>query len=159
MAENYKLEKIPQFFIYFAYLVLTALFLVVTMLQVFSFPGQFRYEANSNQGSQVIRWALTIAVGLWFLLAQVAIVSLWKILRLIFVNDLISERGLSAVNLLVRTLATAMAYGGLFTLVAASTVDDPGPVVVLTALTMFVAAIYFVSYFVRHQMFRGSALI
>lgn len=159
MAERPHLKKISKLFMYFATVVLAALFLLVTMLQLFSFPGQFRFEANTHQGSQLVRWALTFAVGLWFLLAQVAIVTLWKILRLIQANQLVSERGLSVVNLLVRTLATAMAYGVTFTLFAAISADDPGPVVIITALTAFISAIYVVSYFVRHQIFRGTTLI
>ena len=144
---------ISEAFYRFAQLVMILLFLAVSMLQLFSFPGQFRYEASTSGSSQVTRWALTFAVGLWLFLAQVAIVALWKILALIRRDALRTPAGSHWFNLLIRTFAISALYGTVITFVAALTADDPGPVVIVASLTAFIVAIYVVGFFMRHQIF------
>ena len=145
--------EIPRIFHYFTRLVLTGLFLAISMLQLLSFPGQFRYEASQGGASQASRWFLTIMVGIWFLFAQIAIVALWRILAMIYHRTLISPQGIKWVNLLVNTLRTAAIYGGAVMILAAIKTDDPGPVVLVTSLTTFIFAIYVVSFFMRFQIF------
>ena len=144
---------ISEAFYRFAQLVMISLFLAVSILQLFSFPGQFRYEASNSGGSQVTRWALTFAVGLWLFLAQVAIVALSKILTLIRRDALLTPAGSQWFNLLIRTFTISALYGTVITFVAALTTDDPGPVVIVASLTTFIVAIYVVGFFIRHQIF------
>lgn len=153
MSEPHK-NTIPRIFYYFARLVLIGMFLAVTVLQLLSFPGQFRFEASNGQGSQLARWVLTFMVGIWFLVGQVAIVALWKILTLIYQNRLLTSGGRTWVNLLSRTLATSALYGAAVTITAALKADDPGPVVIVATLTTSIFTMYIVSYFIRHQIFR-----
>ena len=152
-------REIPRIYLTFSRIVLVGLFLVITMLQLFSFPGQFRFEASQTGGSQVTRWVLTLVVALWFAFAQVAIVALWQIVTMIHSDSLLTARGVMRVNLLVRTFLFSGCFGGVITLAGALAADDPGPVVLLTAITALIFAIYVVSYFVRHQIFRGTPLI
>lgn len=151
-TEKYQGKEIPRIFFYFSQLVLIGLFLAITVLQLLSFPGQFRYEASTGQGSQFSRWFLTIMVGLWFLLAQVAIVALWNVLTAIFLQKLLTKSGVRWLNILTRTLATASGYSVGVTTIALALTDDPGPVVVTGSLTAFVISTYIVSYFIRHQV-------
>ena len=150
---------IPRQMHYFSRLILAALFAAITMLQLLSFPGQFRYEASNGQGSQGARWFLTIMVGLWLLMAQISIVALWHVLGGIYRNDIRSPRGIKWINVLVKTLATAAAYGVAVTALALLVTEDPAPVVVTATLTTFILAIFLVGYFVRHQILRPSPLI
>ncbi len=146
-------QAIPRFFYYFARLILIGMFIAVTVLQLFSFPGQFRFEASNGQGSQLARWGLTFMVGIWFLLAQVAILALWNVCSLIYENSLLTSNGVKWVNILSRILASSALYGGAVTIAAALITDDPGPVVLVATLTTFIFTTYIVSYFIRHQIF------
>ena len=133
-------------------LVLIGLFAIVSMLQLFSFPGQFRFETSHSGGSQATRWFLTIMVGIWFLFAQISIVALWKILTLIYREKLIGNIGIQWVNILMRCLASAAIYGAAITLLAGVAADDPGPGVITASLTIFISALYVVGYFIRYQL-------
>jgi len=142
-------NQIPRAFLYFARFILIGLFLAITMLQLFSFPGQFRYEASNGQGSQSARWFLTIMVGFWFLIAQFSIIALWKVLTRIYYRTLRSTRGKQSLNILVASLATGAGYGVAVTSIALIFADDPGPVVVTGTLTAFIFALFIVGYFFR----------
>jgi len=104
-------KQIPSAFLYFSRIILVGLFGAVSMLQLLSFPGQFRYEASNSQGSQVVRWFLTIMEGFWFLIAQVTIVALWNVLTAIYQRTITTPQGARWMNLLVRALALAAGYG------------------------------------------------
>ena len=58
---------------------LALLFFIVTVLQIFSFPGQFAHMRKERGISLLFEIILTLAVALLFLCAQVAIYSLWKL--------------------------------------------------------------------------------
>ena len=150
---------LPRAFLYFARLVLAGLFAAVTMLQLLSFPGQFRYEASNGQGSQAARWFLTFMVGFWFLIAQVTVIALWNVLTYIYYQQITTPRGSRWMNTLVRALAVAAGYGVGVTTIALVFTDDPGPVVVTGTLTTFIFTLYIVGYFVRHQIASADSLI
>jgi hypothetical protein len=98
-------------------------------------------------------------VGLWLLMAQISIVGLWHVLGGIYRNDIRSPRGIKWINVLVKTLATAAAYGVAVTAFVLLVTEDPAPVVVTATLTTFIFAIFLVGYFVRYQILRPSPLI
>ena len=60
----------------FARLSLAALFLIVTVLQVFSFPGQFAHMRRVSGISLLLEILLTVLVAALFLFAQTMIVAL-----------------------------------------------------------------------------------
>lgn len=150
---NAPAAEIPRIFHYFTRLVLTGLFLAISVLQLLSFPGQFRNEASQGGASQASRWFLTFMVGIWFLFAQIAIVALWRILTMIYQHTLKSPQGIKWVNLLVNTLGAAAIYGGGILILALVETDDPGPVVVVGSLTAFIFSTYVISFFIRFQIF------
>ena len=152
-------KQIPSAFLYFSRIILVGLFGAVSILQLLSFPGQFRYEASNSQGSQAVRWFLTFMVGFWFLIAQVTIVALWNVLSAIYQRTITTPQGARWMNLLVRALALAAGYGVGVTTIALIFTNDPGPVVVTGTLTSFIFTLYIVGYFVRHQIMRADSLI
>ena len=152
-------KQIPNALLYFSRLILVGLFGAVTMLQLLSFPGQFRYEASNGQGSQTARWFLTFIVGFWFLIAQLAIVALWNVLTEIYHRRITTPKGVRWMNLLVRALGLAAGYGVGVTTIALIFTNDPGPVVFTGTFTSFIYTLYIVGYFVRHQILRADSLI
>lgn len=149
---------LPKFLLPFTRLILLGLFLVITMLQTLAFPGQFRQEAATGHGSQFARWLLTAIVGFWFLLAQIAIIALERILTAIHRSQLHSVRGLRWLDRLVLILGIAAGYGAGVTLFAAIKTEEPGPGVITAAITLFSAATFLVAYFVRHEILRSKTL-
>jgi hypothetical protein len=131
-------------------------FVIITMLQLLSFPGQFAYEARNGQGTQLARWVLTFIVGVWFLFAQISLIALSRVITLIYRGQLISSNGTRWMNIFARTLVGGTIYGVGVTLFAAIQADDPGPVVVVAALTLFTATLSVIGYFFRYQVLISS---
>jgi hypothetical protein len=59
-------------------------------------------------------------------------------------------------NIFARTLVGGTIYGVGVTLFAAIQADDPGPVVVVAALTLFTATLSVIGYFFRYQVLISS---
>lgn len=128
---------------------IAALFVVLTMLQFLSFPGQFAYDVRRGVMSETLRWALTVGFGLWVLTAQVALVSFWKVINFALHGEFFTSRVTFWLNLIVRSLGTALSCFGIALVTMAIIADDPGPVVMLSALTGLTGVIFLASYFVR----------
>ena len=130
---------------------IVALFAVVTMLQLLSFPGQFAYDEANNRMSSPVRWFLTFAMALWMFTAQVALVGLWKFVTLTKNGELFTADMQRWLTVIVRALGTSLGFciTALITIIAIA--DDPGPGVMLSALTGLVGALYFSAYLVRHH--------
>ena len=58
---------------------LSVFFLLVLVLQLFSFPGQFRYMAQQEPENAYLRWPLTALFFLIFLAVETLIITVWKI--------------------------------------------------------------------------------
>ena len=58
----------------FARLSTLALFIIITVLQLFSFPGQFNYMRQQDSIELFLQIALTSLVALWLLAAQYALI-------------------------------------------------------------------------------------
>lgn len=105
---------------------LVTLFVVLLLLQTFSFPGQFAYMAQENPQSAHLRWPLTIVFACWILCAQIVLVAIWKLLALIAANRIFTGVSMTWVDVIVRAivaawiiLAGALLYVGLHA-------NDPG---------------------------------
>ncbi|WP_211252320.1 DUF2975 domain-containing protein [Deinococcus marmoris] len=105
---------------------LVTLFMVLLLLQTFSFPGQFAHMAQENPQSAHLRWPLTIVFACWILCAQIVLVAIWKLLALIAANRIFTSVSMTWVDVIVRAivaawiiLAGALLYVGL-------QADDPG---------------------------------
>lgn len=131
---------------------LAILFLIVTVLQIFSFPGQFAHMRKESGISLLLEVILTLAVAFLFLCAQVAIYSLWKLISYMQRGTFYSIASLDWINRFVLAVRTALIFPILLILIIAPQADDPGVLVMLSAITFFVGSIYLVSSLLRDQV-------
>ena len=131
---------------------LIGLFTIVTVLQVFSFPGQFAHMGRINGWKLILEVALTLLVALLFLCAQVAIFSLGKLIKHMESGTFYTTNSYTWMNRLIHALKTAVAFPIILILIIAPQADDPGVMVMLTAITLFIFTIFIVSSLLRDQI-------
>ena len=131
---------------------LLALFGIVTVLQLFSFPGQFAHLRRASGLSLLIEILLTLVVALLFACAQIAIISLWKIIRQIEQGRFHSTTSYLWMNRLVLSFKAATLFPILLILIVAPKADDPGVMVLLIAITLFVSTLFQISSIFRDQV-------
>ena len=131
---------------------LIGLFTIVTVLQVFSFPGQFAHMGRINGWKLILEVALTLLVALLFLCAQVAIFSLGKLVKHIESGTFYTTNSYTWMNRLVLALKAAVAFPIILILIIAPQADDPGVMVMLTAITLFIFTVFIVSSLMRDQI-------
>lgn len=124
---------------------------MVTVLQIFSFPGQFRYMAQTSPNDASLRWPLTFLVGFVFLCAQVVIISIWKLLVLIQVEEIFSDKSLIWYDRIMQAIAAAsfVPAGALILLFIYG--DDPGLPMLLITIIMFLAVLFLVTYLLKSR--------
>jgi hypothetical protein len=135
-----------------ARLSLAALFLIVTVLQVFSFPGQFAHMRRASGISLLLEILLTVLVAALFLCAQIAIFSLSKIVSHIHSNTFYSSNSYIWMNRFVSTLKIATLFPISLIFIIAPQADDPGVLVMLMAITFFVVTSFVISALLRDQI-------
>jgi hypothetical protein len=114
---------------------LLVFFALLTILQWFSIPGQFRYEAEQNPEQAYLRWPLTILGMSLVLSVQLFIFAIWKLLGLISATKFYSERSIYWFNFAIKSLA-ALAILLVSTLgYVLSQADDPGFPFLLTLIS------------------------
>ena len=127
------------------------LFLIVTMLQLFSFPGQFAHIRRETGISVFLEIALTGIVAILLLAAQFIIFSLWRLVSFMEGDELFTARSLVWMDRIVKALTVALAMPLLLFLLIAPQADDPGILVLLTALILFLLALFSFSSLLRDQ--------
>jgi hypothetical protein len=142
--------KVSKFLL--AKVALIGLFTIVTVLQVFSFPGQFAHMGRINGWKLILEVALTLLVALLFLCAQVAIFSLGKLIKHMESGTFYTTNSYTWMNRLIHALKTAVAFPIILILIIAPQADDPGVMVMLTAITLFIFTIFIVSSLLRDQI-------
>ena len=142
--------KVSKFLL--AKVALIGLFTIVTVLQVFSFPGQFAHMGRINGWKLIWEVALTLLVALLFLCAQVAIFSLGKLVKHMESGTFYTTNSYTWMNRLIHALKTAVAFPIILILIIAPQADDPGVMVMLTAITLFIFTIFIVSSLLRDQI-------
>jgi hypothetical protein len=142
--------KVSKFLL--AKVALIGLFTIVTVLQVFSFPGQFAHMGRVNGWKLIWEVALTLLVALLFLCAQVAIFSLGKLVKHMESGTFYTTNSYTWMNRLIHALKTAVAFPIILILIIAPQADDPGVMVMLTAITLFIFTIFIVSSLLRDQI-------
>ena len=135
-----------------ARLSLAALFLMVTVLQVFSFPGQFAHMRRASGISLLLEILLTVLVAALFLCAQIAIFSLSKIVSHIHSNTFYSSNSYIWMNRFVSALKIATLFPISLIFIIAPQADDPGVLVMLMAITFFVLTSFVISALLRDQI-------
>ena len=136
----------------FARLSLAALFLIVTVLQVFSFPGQFVHMRRASGISLLLEIVLTVLVAALFLCAQIVIFSLSKIVSHIHSKTFYSSKSYIWMNRCVSALKAATIFPVSLILIIAPQADDPGILVMLMAITFFVFTAFIISSLLRDQI-------
>ena len=142
--------KVSKFLL--AKVALIGIFTIVTVLQVFSFPGQFAHMGRVNGWKLIWEVALTLLVALLFLCAQVAIFSLGKLIKHMESGTFYTTNSYTWMNRLIHALKTAVAFPIILILIIAPQADDPGVMVMLTAITLFIFTIFIVSSLLRDQV-------
>lgn len=128
------------------------LFVVITVVQVFSFPGQFNHMRKINSIDFVLELFLTLLVGGWLLCGQIALVIVWKLLENMQENQFFSVPSLKLVDKLV--LITRIA--AFIPLILFSTLiwqaEDPGFFVLLSGIGLFLVTFHLVIDLLRNQI-------
>lgn len=128
------------------------LFAIITMLQLFSFPGQFAHLRKLGKIELIFEIWLVLLVGIWLLSAQFALLCLWKILAQIKSKTLYDTSSILWLSRLVKTFKYALFVGITLLLTIAVQADDPGAPVLLTAITLFISTLYISSSLLLDQV-------
>ena len=107
------------------------------MLQIFSFPGQFAHMRKLNSIDLFLEIILTVLVALWMLFGQIALFSLWKILSFTKAGMFFTQVSLRWLRKLFRACQGAVVIPVFLFLLIAPQADDPGALVMLTAVGLF----------------------
>ncbi len=113
------------------------LFLGLTLLQLFSFPGQFRNLRKTEGLSLFLEIALTLLFGLWLLCGQVALIYLWKIVQSMKQGMFYSVRSLHLIKRLVMVFKLASVIPVILFLLLVPQAEDPGFFVLLSIVILF----------------------
>jgi hypothetical protein len=128
------------------------LFGIVTMLQIFSFPGQFAHMRRVGSIELIFEIWLTALLAIWLFTAQFALLCLWKIVSEIAVRSIYSPNSLKWIDRLVQSFKYAFATALTVFLSIAVQADDPGAPVMLLALTLFISTLYVATSLLRDQL-------
>lgn len=128
------------------------LFLGLTMLQLFSFPGQFQHMRRMQGLSLAFEIALTLIVGLWLLCGQIALIALWKIVGEMKGHSFYSGKSLKWMERLLLAFKTATVIPICLFLMIAPQADDPGFLVVLSIVTLFIFSLTTVTSLLKDQI-------
>jgi hypothetical protein len=136
----------------FARAALILLFAIVTLLQIFSFPGQFAHMRRVEGISLLLEILLTALVALLLLSAQLSIFFIWKLIGFMQQNRFFTGEASNWINRLVGVLKLATLLPLTLILVIAPQADDPGVLVLLIAISLFVFSTFLIASLLRDQI-------
>jgi hypothetical protein len=128
------------------------LFAIVTMLQIFSFPGQFAHMRRVGSIELLFEIWLTLLLAIWLFTAQFALLCLWKIVGQISLNSIYSSSALKWLDRLVQAFKYALITAITVFISIALQADDPGAPVMLIALTLFISTLFIATSLLRDQL-------
>ena len=131
---------------------LLLLFIIITLLQLFSFPGQFRHMKKQGVIELWQEVILTVLIAAILLSAQFALFCTWKIVNLIQRNQFFSEICLNWFNLIANSIGFALISALFLLSIVLLQADDPGGPVLLTAITLFISTLYILASLLRDQI-------
>lgn len=129
-----------------------ALFLGITLLQLLSFPGQFQHMRRIQGWPFFYEVALTLTVGVWLLCGQVALICLWQIIGAMNRSQFFSRHNLVWIQRLLFAFKGACIMPILLFLLIAPQADDPGFLVLLTIVTLFIFSLTAVTSLLKVQI-------
>src|SRR5690242_15031960 len=117
---------------------LAVAFLVLVVLEVFSIPGQFAYEARVHPEHAGQRWPFTILWIAVVVAVQVVIVCTWRLLTLVQTDRIFTRPSLKLVDtIIVALMAAWLLVAGFSLYVVLRYADDPGgPLLLFLVLTV-----------------------
>ena len=136
----------------YAKLSIVLLFAIVTLLQIFSFPGQFAHMRRVGSIELLFEIWLTLLLALWLLTAQFSLFCLWKIVTQIATASIYSKSSLHWLDKLVQAFKYALITAITVFLSIAVQADDPGAPVMLIALTLFISTLFVATSLLRDQL-------
>ena len=136
----------------YAKLSILLLFAMVTMLQIFSFPGQVAHMRRVGSIALLFEIWLTVLLAIWLFTAQFALLCLWKIVGQISVNSIYSNSALKWLDRLVQAFKYALITAITVFISIALQADDPGAPVMLMVLTLFIATLFIATSLLRDQL-------
>lgn len=137
---------------------LAALFLALLVLQLFSFPGQFAYQAEQDPDAAPWRWPLTALAAYWLLCAQVVVVCTWRLLSLVRDDRIFSDAARAWVDAILWAIGAAWVVLLVVFLWAGFTADDPGVPILLFVLTTGGAVVGLLMVVMRALLRRATTL-
>jgi len=137
---------------------LVVLFALLLMLQTFSFPGQFAYQAGQHPDQAWLRWPLTAFAAIEILCVQVILVCTWRLLGMIGEDRIFTDDAIRWVDAIIAAfgLAWLLAAGGALWAVWGA--DDPGGPILLLTLLAFGAVFGLVVVVLRELLRRAASL-
>ena len=136
----------------YAKLSIVFLFAIVTMLQIFSFPGQFAHMRRVGSIELIFEIWLTVLLAIWLFIAQFALLCLWKIVGQISLASIYSSTALKWLDRLVQAFKYALFTAVIVFISISFQADDPGAPVMLMALTLFISTLFIATTLLRDQL-------
>jgi hypothetical protein len=137
---------------------LVALFVLVLVLQVFSFPGQFAHMARVDADLAWLRWPLTaVAVGT-LLGFEVVLVATWKLLGLVERDEIFTVDALRWVDLVVRATAAGGAVFAVGFVLVGIAATDPGLPLLLFLVLLGITVVELVVLVLRSLLRQATTL-
>lgn len=128
------------------------LFIIVTMLQIFSFPGQFAFMRTVGSIELLFQIWLTLLLAIWLFTAQFGLLCLWKIVGKIENSSIYSKGSLKWLGRLVQAMRYALITGAVVFFSVVIQADDPGVAVMLIALNLFISTLFVATSLLRDQL-------
>lgn len=137
---------------------LVVLFGLLVILQTFSFPGQFAYQAGQHPDQAWLRWPLTAFAAIEILCLQVILVCTWRLLGMIGKDRIFTNDAIRWVDVIIAAFGVAwlLAAGGALWAVWGA--DDPGGPILLFTLLTFGAVFGLVVVVMRELLRRATTL-
>lgn len=136
----------------FARAAVSGLFLIVTVLQLFSFPGQLHFSRQEGDISIASQFALTLFLGSWMFAVQFGLISIWKLLNFMQSGNFFTAPSFQWIARLVNALKCAALFPVGLILIIAPQADDPGIMVVLMTLFLFSMSLAVLAALIRDQI-------
>lgn len=137
---------------------LVLLFLLLVMLQWFSFPGQFAHVAREHPDEAHLRWPLTFFTGIEILCIQVVVVCTWRLLGMVRQDVIFTRQALRWVDVIIAALGTAWVLAAAGSLWAVWGADDPGAPLLLFVILLVAAAFSLVVVVMRELLRQAAGL-
>jgi hypothetical protein len=137
---------------------LVALFGVVLVLQLFSFPGQFAYMARVDSELAWLRWPLTLVAGGTLLGFEVVLVATWKLLGMVERDRIFTPDALRWVDVIVRATAGGGAVFAAGFLLVGINATDPGLPLLLFVVLLGIVVVELVVLVLRSLLRQATEL-